>query len=189
MSIPDGYLPDEIGSRIDPVDYDKDLTQRNVALIFVHGERPYYNVKKMHAAVGSDVSFDTVRARLEELHERDILKREKVNNGNIYWLDREESDWPVPPDVEVEPERTEPTVTEWRQRRYVQVAALSVTLAIIGTAITLIGSFQAGEYLQLPLATSDILAVGLTIGMLSYLGLILAGLVWIFDSVPIQVDG
>lgn len=188
MKEPDEDLPDEIASRIDPIDYDKDLTQRNVALEFVHGDRPYYNVTKMQAAVGSEVSTDTVRARLEELHERDILKRERINNGDIYWLDCEESDWPVPRDVEVEPEQTEPTISEWRQRDYVQVAALSVTLAVIGTAITLIGTFQAGEYYQLPIATGDILAVGLSIGLMSYFGLFLAGLVWIFDLPNIGSD-
>jgi len=178
----DEDLPKEIESRIDTADYDLELTQGHVALEFVHGDRPFYNVAQMHAALGRDVSTDTVRARLDELHERDVLSRQQVNNGNIYWLNQPESDWPLPPDVEVEPERDELTVNEWRQRPDVQTAAGSVFLAIAGTAVTLIGTFQSAGYYQLPVSATDIIAAGLTAGIMSYLGLFFAGLFWIFDT-------
>lgn len=181
MTTPDGDLPDWIESRIDKGSYDMDLTQRHVALEFVQGDRPFYNVAQMHAALGSDVSLDTVRSRMDELHERDVLVRRQLNNGNVYWLDQDESDWPIPPDVEVEPEREELTVSEWRQKPYVQIAAGSVLLAVVGTAITLTGTFQAGGYYQLPFTTDNIIALGLTAGIFSYFGLFLAGVVWVFD--------
>lgn len=181
MTTPDGDLPEEIESRIDPTDFDKDLTQRHVALELVYGDRPFYNVTQMHAALGSDVSDDTVRSRMKELHERGVLVRQKINNGGIYWLDREESDWPIPPDVDVEPKRDELTVSEWRQKPYVRVAAGSIVLAILGTAVTLVGTFQIGGYYQLPMAASDVIAIGLSAGLVSYLGLFLAVLVWVFD--------
>lgn len=178
----DEDLPDEIASRIDTADYDLELTQGHVALEFVHGDRSFYNVAQMHAALGRDVSTDTVRARLDELNERDVLSRQQVNNGNIYWLNQSESDWPIPPDVEVEPERDELTVNEWRQRPDVQTAAGSVFLAIAGTAVTLIGTFQSAGYYQLLVSATDVIAVGLTAGIMSYLGLFFAGLFWIFDT-------
>lgn len=186
MKTPDEDLPDWIESRIDTTDYDLDLTQGHVALEFVHGDRPFYNVTKMHAALGQNVSDDTVRSRMDELHERDVLARRKVNNGNIYWLNQPESNWPIPPDVEVEPEQDELTVNEWRQKPSVQMAAGSILLAIIGTAVTLIGTFQSGGYYQLPFAATEIIAVGLTAGIVSYLGLFLAGLLWIFDIPEIE---
>lgn len=178
----DEDLPDEIASRIDTADYDLELTQGHVALEFVHGDRSFYNVAQMHAALERDVSTDTVRARLDELNERDVLSRQQVNNGNIYWLNQSESDWPIPPDVEVEPERDELTVNEWRQRPDVQTAAGSVFLAIAGTAVTLIGTFQSAGYYQLPVSPTDVIAVGLTAGIMSYLGLFFAGLFWVFDT-------
>jgi len=181
MTTPDGDLPDWIKSRIEKGSYDMDLTQRHVALEFVHGDRPFYNVAQMHAALGSDVSSDTVRSRMDELHERDVLVRQQLNNGNVYWLNRNESDWPIPPDVDVEPEREELTVSEWRQKSYVRIAAGSVLLAVVGTAITLTGTFQAGGYYQLPFTTDNIIAFGLTAGIFSYFGLFLAGVVWVFD--------
>lgn len=182
----DEDLPDEIASRIDTVDYDLELTQGHVALEFVHGDRPFYNVAQMHAALGRDVSTDTVRARLNELHERDVLSRQQVNNGNIYWLNQPESDWPIPPDAEVEPDRGELTVNEWRQRPDVQTAAGSVFLAIAGTAVTLIGTFQSAGYYQLPVSATDVISVGLTAGIMSYLGLFFAGLIWIFDTPDLE---
>lgn len=188
MKTPDEDLPEDIASRIDTADYDLDLTQGHVALEFVHGDRPFYNVAQMHAALGQNVSTDTVRHRMDELHERDILTRRKINNGNIYWLNQPDSDWPIPPDVEVEPEREELTVNEWRQKPYVQAAAGSILLAIAGTAVTLIGTFQSGGYYQLPVSATDIIAVGLTAGIMSYLGLFFAGLVWIFDSPDLDED-
>lgn len=182
MSDTDDQLPDWIESRIDTVNFNKDLTQRAVALEFCHGDRPYYNVTKMHAAIGNEVSRDTVQERMKELVEREVLVKKQLNNGDIYWLNREESDWPIPPDVEVEPERTEPTISEWKQRDYVRVAAISVSLAIVGTAIVLIGTFQAGGFYELPFNSSDILASGLSLGIISYLGLLISGLIWIFNS-------
>lgn len=177
----DDELPGWIESRIDTVNFNKDLTQRAVAIEFHQGDWPFYNVTKMRAALGGEVSRDTVQKRMNELVERDVLIKKQINNGDIYWLDREESDWPIPPDVEVEPERTEPTISEWRQRDYVRVAAFSVALAIVGTAIVLIGTFQAGGFYQLPLRTDDILAVGLTAGIVSYFGLLMAGLIWVLE--------
>lgn len=177
----DDELPGWIESRIDTVNFNKDLTQRAVALEFYNGGRPYYNVTKMHAALGGEVSRDTVQERMKELVERDVLVKNQINNGDIYWLDREESEWPIPPDVEVEPERTEPTISEWRKQDYVRVAAFSVALAIVGTAIVLIGTFQAGGFYQLPFNTENILAIGLTAGIVSYFGLLMAGLIWILE--------
>lgn len=174
-------VPEWILSRIDTPDNNRSLTQYQVAREFVKKNRPYYNVSRMHAALGGEVSTDTVQSRMDELVERDVLKIEKVNNGFIYWLNHEDSDWPIPPDVEVKPERTEPTVSEWKNHSHVQVTALSLLTVVIGTATTLFGTFQVGGYYTTPWTPSDIIAVGLSAGILSYFGLFVAGLLWMFD--------
>lgn len=174
-------LPDWIASRIDTPDNDRSLTQYQVSKEFVKDKRPYYNVSRMHAALGGGVSTDTVQSRLDELVQRDVLKSEKVNNGFIYWVDYDDSDWPIPSDVEVEPKRTEPTVSEWKRFNYVQTAAFSLLLAVIGTAITLLGTFQIEGYYTTPFAPSEIIAWGLTFGILSYFGLFISGLLWTFN--------
>jgi len=181
MQTSDVELPEWIKSRIDTPNSNRSITQYQVAKEFVKENRPYYNVSRMHAALGGNVSTDTVQSRMDELVERDVLKSEKVNNGFIYWLNHKDSDWPIPPDVEVEPERTEPTVGEWKNYSYVQLAALSLLTVIIGTAVTLLGTFQTGGYYTTPWGASDIIAVGLSAGIVSYFGLFAAGLLWIFD--------
>jgi hypothetical protein len=184
MDINDRDLPDWIESRIDEQDFSKELTQRRVAEQFVHGERPFYNKTKMHAEVGNRVSPDTVYSRMEELSEREVLDSETLNNGDIFWIDQNDSDWPIPPDVEVkpvEPADKEITLSEWRQQFHIQTAAVSVTVAIIGTAITLVGTFQTGGLYSLPIRASAIIALGLTLGIISYFGLLFAGITWIFE--------
>lgn len=136
----------------------------------------------MQAALGGEVSVDTVRSRLKELDEREVLKSETANNGDIYWLNRQESDWGIPPDTELEAKDSDITLEEWKSQPYVQVAALSVFLTIVGTAITLLGTFQAGGFYSLPIASTEVIAVGLTLGILTYFGLFLAGLIWVFES-------
>lgn len=181
MTTPDEDLPEEIRSRIEQGSYDMELTQRHVALEFVHGDRPFYSVAQMHAALDSNVGDDTVRSRMDELDERDVVQSERVNNGSVYWLNEDDSEWPIPPDTTVEPKQDDMTVSEWQQQLHVQTAALSVLVAIIGTAITLIGVFQTGGYYQLPVESSRVIAYGLTMGILSYMGLVFAGLAWLFD--------
>jgi len=174
-------LPDWVKSRIATPDNNRSVTQYAVAQEFFKRDRPYYNVSRMHAALGGGPSKDTVQSRLDELVERDVLKSEKVNNGFIYWVNTDDSEWPIPPDVEVEPERTEPTIGEWKNYGYVQLSAFALFIAVIGTAITLIGTFQTGGYYTTPWGASDIIAIGLSAGIVSYFGLFLAGLLWIFD--------
>lgn len=70
-----------------------------------------------------------------------------------------------------------------------QIAAVSVLLAIMGTAVTLVGVFQAGGRLQLPIAPDQVLTTGLSAGIFSYLGLFAAGLTWVFVSSSTAAEG
>ncbi|WP_135536146.1 hypothetical protein [Halostella pelagica] len=116
MTTLENELPDRIESKLLPPNNRNNLTKQPVALELYHGDRPYYSVTQMQAALDSKHSEDTVRDRLNDLVELDIAETDQVNNGEIYYFDHEDSDWPVPTDAEVEPERTEPTVTEFLGR-------------------------------------------------------------------------
>lgn len=181
-------LPEEVESRLEDANFDKKLTQQHVAQIFVHGDRPHYSVAQMDAALDTEAGTDTVRSRLEELEERDVLKSETVNNGDVYWWKRKESDWPIPPDVVVEKKETEITLSEWKQKPHVRLAALSVFTAILGTAVTLVGTFEAGGLYQLPIEADNIIAAGLSAGIISYAGLFLSGFLWLLDDYRITED-
>ncbi|ELZ42131.1 hypothetical protein C463_11162 [Halorubrum californiense DSM 19288] len=182
MESEEDVLPDWISSRIEEPNFNKDLTQKRVAEEFVFGDRPFYSVSQMHAALGGSASDDTVRTRLEELNERDVLRLQEINNGKIYWVNRPESTWPIPPDVEVEPKSSETSLSEWRNQTHVQTAAVSILAAILGTAITLVGVFQIGGYYQLPISGNDLITYGLSAALVSYVGMIASGAMWIFNQ-------
>ncbi|WP_435346054.1 hypothetical protein [Haloarchaeobius sp. HRN-SO-5] len=186
MTVPEGELPEEIESRIEEPNFDKDLTQRQVALEFYHGNRPYYNITKMRAALGTSKSRDTVGNRLSELYDRDVLEKEEINNGDIYWLSNEDTRWPSPPDADLSATDDGISVSEWRKLIHVRVSAIAIGWAILGTAITLVGVFQTGGHYQLPLTATELISIGLGLGIFSYLGLFLAGVAWVFDIEEIE---
>ncbi|GAA0647033.1 hypothetical protein [Salarchaeum japonicum] len=185
MAEHDIEIPDWIESRIDSPNNERSLTQRGVVKEFLRDARPFYSITRLQAEIKKEVSKDTVRSRAGELHERGVLGHEEINNGDVYWLKHPKSEWPIPPDVEVEPKRNKLTVEEWQKRPYVRFAAGSVFLAIIGTAVTLVGTFQTTGAYQLPFSASNLIAAGLSAGIISYIGLFVSGLVWLL---PESVD-
>lgn len=177
----DGDLPDWIESRIEDFDNSKDLNQYHVAAEFVYGDRPYYNKKKMSAAVGNNVSRETVKHRLDELYELDVLNREEINNGHIYWLNRDESYWPIPPQVEPAPNNGK-TIEEWRREPYIQLGAIALLVLLIGTATVLVGTFELADLYSLPLSGARMVTVGLALGLTSYILLVAAGVSWVLSE-------
>lgn len=175
----DQELPEDIATRVSDPDPDKKITQRGVALEFVHGDRPYYSNTQMHAALSNIGAKETVGSRMSELCERGVLKKETVNTGSVYWLDREDSEWPLPPDVEVEPKREEPTVQEWIRRPYALVGVLSILASLLGSMVLIIGVLQSSGSFQSPLSVTRILTYGITMGMMSVSGIALSFIMWL----------
>lgn len=188
MPADDGTLPEWVAARIDPATSETDLPQRHVAAEFVHGDRPYYSVSQMHAALGSDVGQETVAARLAELVERGVLATETVNDGAIYWLENEASEWPIPPDVAVESTADAVTLAEWREQLHVRIAAAAVLIAITGTAITLVGAFQAAGRVGLPVDANVVIGLGVAGLVLGLIVLVYAGVFWVYESPAVTVD-
>jgi hypothetical protein len=116
---------------------------------------------------------------MSELCERGVLKKETVNTGSVYWLDREDSEWPLPPDVEVEPKREEPTVQEWIRRPYALVGVLSILASLLGSMVLIIGVLQSSGSFQSPLSVTRILTYGITMGMMSVSGIALSFIMWL----------
>lgn len=181
MKSHDSELPDWIESRIEDFDNSKDLNQYHVAAEFVRGDRPYYNKKKMSAAVGNNVSRETVKHRLDELYELDVLNREEINNGHIYWLNREGSYWPIPKNVDPAPASGK-TVDEWKKEPYVQLGAIALLVLLIGTGTVLVGTFELAETYTLPVGGARLVTIGLALGLTSYILLVAAGVSWAFSE-------
>lgn len=181
MTTPEDDLPDWIASKIGEPNNRNDLTKRPVALELYHGERPYYSVTQMQAELDSDHSEDTVRDRLDDLTELDIADTDQVNNGKIYYLDDPDSEWPVPTDVDVEPERTEPTVSEFFGRGSVKMAALGVAVTVVSGLVILLGAYEAANRIALPVSGTNLLATGLAAIIFSWVLFIWAGLLWVLN--------
>ncbi|MFC4449561.1 hypothetical protein [Halorussus aquaticus] len=91
-------LPEWIGDRID-VGLDKKLTQRHVVETMIESERPFFSIRQLEALVKPDVSNETVRNRLDELREIDVVAAETYPESiTLYYVNYSESDWPLSPE-------------------------------------------------------------------------------------------
>lgn len=91
-------LPNWIENRIQR-DLDKTLTQDHVVEVMVDADRPFFSARQLQARVKPDVSKATVRNRLDELQELDVVATEIYPDSvTLYYIDYEESDWPLSPE-------------------------------------------------------------------------------------------
>ncbi|WP_049903265.1 helix-turn-helix domain-containing protein [Halococcus agarilyticus] len=91
-------LPDWIDSRIDR-NLDNSLTQRHVVATMLDAERPFFSARQVQSRVKPDISKATVRNRLNELRELDIVATEAYpESETLYYIDYPESNWPLSPE-------------------------------------------------------------------------------------------
>ncbi|WP_254841038.1 hypothetical protein [Natronomonas marina] len=90
-------LPAWIDDRTDH-DLDKKLTQRHVVETMLDAERPFFSAEQIRARVSPDVSKETVRNRLIELREIDVVAAETYPESiTLYYVNHPESNWPLAP--------------------------------------------------------------------------------------------
>ncbi|ELY40060.1 helix-turn-helix domain-containing protein [Natronorubrum tibetense] len=91
-------LPPWIDTRIDD-DLNKKLTQRHVVETMFAADRPYFSAEQIRARVRPDVSKETVRLRLNELLEMDVIAVETYPESiTLYYINHPESQWPLSPE-------------------------------------------------------------------------------------------
>ncbi|WP_436344660.1 hypothetical protein [Natronorubrum sp. FCH18a] len=91
-------LPPWIDTRIDD-DLNKKLTQRHVVETMLAADRPYFSAEQIRARVRPDVSKETVRLRLNELLEIDVIAAETYPESiTLYYVNHPESAWPLSPE-------------------------------------------------------------------------------------------
>lgn len=174
-------LPEWVEDRLEH-DNNRRLQQRHVAEIIVNGDRPYYNVRRIRAELKGDFDNDTVRSRLNELVEQDVLATEMMNRGNIYWLKDDDSDWPIPPDVEVVPVDDELTVSEFFSQPYVAVASLGAFFAVVSGIVIWVALLQDVGAISYPLSTQTVLQWGLLLILVSLVFISASGVLWIAEK-------
>lgn len=91
-------LPEWIATRLNQ-NLNNALTQRHVVETMLEADRPYFSIRQIHARIKTDVSKATVRNRLNELHEIDIVATESYPESvTLYYINYPESAWPLSPE-------------------------------------------------------------------------------------------
>lgn len=172
-------IPEWINAKIS-FDRSRDVQDRHIVEVFIESDRPYLSRRRVAADIG--LTKEGTRPRLENLEEIGVLDGDTVAGGRIHWVHNDRSDWPIPPDVEVEPVSDELSVNELMSRNSSRLIALGAGLTMFGAlfmvAFTLVLAYEIG----LPFwKTSDILLGGVLLIFSGY-SIILGGFgSWIWE--------
>ncbi|WP_089383446.1 helix-turn-helix domain-containing protein [Halorubrum vacuolatum] len=91
-------IPSWIDERIDR-NLEHALTQEHVVETMLESDRPFFSIRQLHARVKPDVSRATVRNRLRELQEIDVVATETYPDSiTLYYINHPESEWPLSPE-------------------------------------------------------------------------------------------
>lgn len=159
-------------------DLNNDLIQAAVFRVLWYGGEPFYSLTPIENEL--DASRETVRTRLDEMVDANVLKKGSMNNGDYWWINFPHSNYPLPPDLRVDGsgEETETTLSEFFNQMHVQFGALALAATVIGGAIVWFGALESAGISPLPFAASEVIGLGLTTLFVSYLFLLLAIVVW-----------
>jgi hypothetical protein len=143
--------------------------------------RPWFTVDQMNSEFNHQYHPDTVRDKLSKLRELEIVESKSVGKPDIYYLNDDRSEWPIPPDVEVEAKRTEPTLSEFFSLWYVQLGLVGLLGPVLAGTILIVASFAAAGVISLPVSTTETISLGLTIIILSYVLLLISVIMGVLD--------
>jgi len=91
-------IPPWIDERIDR-NLDNALTQEHVVETMLESDRPFFSIRQLHARIKPAVSRATVRNRLQELQEIDVVATEMYPDSiTLYYINHPESLWPLSPE-------------------------------------------------------------------------------------------
>ncbi len=91
-------IPPWIDERIDR-NLDNALTQEHVVETMLESDRPFFSIRQLHARIKPEVSRATVRNRLRELQEIDVVATETYPDSiTLYYVNHPESAWPLSPE-------------------------------------------------------------------------------------------
>jgi len=91
-------IPEWVENRLDS-NLNNKLSQRHVVETMLSEERPFFSPTQLRSRVKPDVTKETVRNRLDELQELDIVATETYPDTiKLYYINHEESVWPLSPE-------------------------------------------------------------------------------------------
>jgi hypothetical protein len=149
-------IPTWIDERIDR-NLDNTLTQKHVVETMLESDRPFFSIRQLHARIKPDISRATVRNRLQELQEIDVVATETYPDSiSLYYINHPESNWPVSPEGKHALNANTPldrlstrgflTLSDTAGIRTLVLAGfqLSLVLLALGGVLTVIGADVSG---------------------------------------------
>lgn len=91
-------LPNWIDRRLTR-NLDNRLSQEHVVETIIEADRPFFSIRQLQARLKPEVSKATVRNRLNELQEIDVVATETYPESvTLYYINHPESNWPLSPE-------------------------------------------------------------------------------------------
>lgn len=179
-------IPPSINEELE-FDASKEVQDSHLVEVFVESERSFLSRRRVQNEIG--LSSQGTRDRLSDLEEREILDSVAAGGGRVSWIHNDKSEWPIPPDVEVEPLSNELTVSELLQRQPVHFAGIGLILMIAGALFTTLFTMALAYDVSLPVVgTQQLLlwAIGsVFVGVAFCIG---GAVIWILDRAGIQLN-
>ncbi|WP_423744909.1 hypothetical protein V5735_02445 (plasmid) [Haladaptatus sp. SPP-AMP-3] len=155
------------------------LTERHVIETMHQIDRPFFSLQQIRQRIKPDVSKVTVRNRLDELEEREIVATETFADSlTLYYINHPESEWPLSPEgrraLNGESAETENPLREFLQHPRVRLILREELLRSIGwAALGLVGwATLTSSSRQLPATVWTVVGLpiltwaSLTVGMI-----------------------
>jgi len=186
-------LPHDVQQKLktgpEAVKQNKLLPAEVAAVMYDHPKKCIWTKKSMHAELEDPPTPETVRKKLNDLVEIGLCKSEPANRGDIYWWDYPETDYPKPPDVEVEQSKL--TVNELFQLNHIGLAVLSVVGITVGVIPLFMAIFGIAGVVPLPISPGTLLNYSLIYLLICYavfIGAITAGVIDKFLPEDVSID-
>lgn len=156
-------LPERIRAKLGTPNADYKLQPHAVAQVFVDADEPFLTRRQVQSRVNGEYDKKTVLSRLDLLVELDVLRADVHPGGTIYWLENEASEWPVPPDVEVEPKRDDVTVAELVDRNSIRASTIGIGAVLLSSLLLPFGVVL--YHYNIP---AKLMAIGYLLGFLLF---------------------
>jgi hypothetical protein len=169
-------IPEWIEEQID-LHAGKVVTNKQILEIIQEAKRPFVPVS--YVAGRTEIQSDGMRPRLNRLEDVGVLASCPGANGDVYWIKDDRSDWPIPPDVEVEPVENEMTVSEVWERKYVQLAVIGGLFSAAATVLlTVFLTISLAEVPFLVEVQSAFVVVAFTFALFASVAFVFSGFVF-----------
>lgn len=165
-----------------------EVQEREVARIFVESDRPYLTRRQVQSKLEGNPSKGTVIDRLSGLCEVEVLAADELEGGNIYWLENEKLNWPIPPDVDVEPISDEMTVSEFFNSSAVTWSGIGIGVILVSSLFLWVGaSYSAVGSSVLGITATDLILAGFLLIFTGWMIIVISAFLW-FRNPPAVED-